>query len=110
LIQKVSKKNKKIKPKETKEIEGIASTQTPDETAACLIKGLQKGTYNITNEFFPSGVMSSIATPIFTPRPNHLMDSFLVPVLVVLSPIFSIIYDGIVLSSRKERQKAKKNQ
>lgn len=102
------KEEEKIKPQETKTIEGPASVLTADQAAELLIQGMQSGRYQVVSEFFPSDIIRILANPIFTPRHNLLLDFIVAPILMFVSPFFVFWADKVVKDSRKLRSASKK--
>jgi len=95
-----------LKPIETKEIESSAQVSTPADAARCLLAGLSKGQYYITNEVMTE-FMRMGSHGINIPRNNFLIDLLVSPIAVFASPVVRFWMDSVVL---KSKSKNKKNQ
>jgi 3-dehydrosphinganine reductase len=102
------KEEQKIKPAETKEIEGAATLLTPDYAADCLLNGLKKGHYVILSEFFPSDFMRAVVHPVFIPRNSVLFDAIIAPVFAVVGGFILVWADGVVRAAGKKLPATKK--
>lgn len=95
----------KIKPQETKLIEGKTTLNSPQKCAEILVDGMKKGQYLISSTFFPD-TLTRILGHGLTFRDSPLMDFLLAPLLVLYTNLG--VYtdlDSVVLKSRKESKK-----
>ncbi|KAJ0405554.1 hypothetical protein P43SY_009603 [Pythium insidiosum] len=96
----------KIKPDETKEIEGTSKPESPDAVADSLISGLRDGQFSITNDpliYLLRQISNGVA-----PRHNTPFEVLLFPISVLVQVGFGIYMDLVVTQSAKKKAKKEK--
>eukprot|EP01083_Nonionella_stella_P043482 117280_1 len=84
----------KVKPPETKEIEGTGGLFSPLDSADHLLKGLDSGTYCITQE--PIIWLLRLASQGVGPRVNPPLEILLAPLAVLVGVVFTLVMDSTV--------------
>ncbi|DBA04798.1 TPA: hypothetical protein N0F65_004435 [Lagenidium giganteum] len=97
----------KIKPEETKTIEGVSEPIHPDKVADSMISGMSNGHFSITND--PLIAMLRALANGVTPRLNTPLELFLMPLLVLIQVGFGMFMDFVVWQSGKKKKKEKTN-
>lgn len=87
------------KPALTKKIEGAADGLTPQECAIALLKGIDKGEYQITSDFVGS-LIKNISRGA-SPTNNILIDTFYLLIAAIAFPFWRIYMDYLVKSEKK---------
>lgn len=97
----------KIKPDETKEIEGKSTLFHPDEAADALISGLRDGQFAITNE--PILYILRILGNGIAPRMNSPLEVLLFPIAVIIQSGFVFFMDFVVTQAAKKNKSSKRS-
>ena len=94
----------KTKPPETHEIEGTASTFSPEQCAAPFIDAVARGRYTCTNEWLcEAGRLGSNGC---APGNDLLLEVLLAPVARIVGFVFCWLMDSVVKSHAAKRKKA----
>ncbi|KAF4321584.1 hypothetical protein BBO99_00004604 [Phytophthora kernoviae] len=92
-----------LTPPETKMIEGVSQPLSPDIAAQTMIKGLAKGHFSITTD--PLVYVLRILSNGVTPRHNTVLETVMLPLLIVIQAVFLVFMDAVVEYSRWKRTK-----
>ncbi|TIB29889.1 hypothetical protein E3P84_03543 [Wallemia ichthyophaga] len=94
-------KENQTKPALTKKIEGAADGLTPEQCARALLKGIDKGEYQITSDFVGS-LIKNLSRGA-SPSNNLLIDTLLFFVAAIAFPFWRIYMDYLVKKERKTK-------
>jgi NAD(P)-dependent dehydrogenase (short-subunit alcohol dehydrogenase family) len=91
----------KIKPEETKTIEGVSFPMSPESVAKSMIQGIKDGEFAITNDPLIF-ILRTLANGI-APRYNSPLEILVLPLCVLIQMGFGLFMDVVVLMSKKNR-------
>jgi hypothetical protein len=91
------------KPKITAQIEGQASTETPAQAAKCLLSGVWRNRYLISNDLLGELIRVSVNGP--APRPNPIPEILALPLLAIIFNVWSWFTDWEIRSYFKKVKK-----
>lgn len=95
-------KEQLIKPKLTKELEGIDKGQTPDVVALRMVENLEKGKFFITTEILGDLLKNNMRGP--TPKDNVIIDTVLGYIASLVFPFVRMIHDRTVRKYAKKEK------
>eukprot|EP00743_Colponemidia_sp_Colp-15_P005524 GILK01005941.1.p1 GENE.GILK01005941.1~~GILK01005941.1.p1 ORF type:complete len:343 (+),score=35.47 GILK01005941.1:29-1030(+) len=91
----------KTKPEDTREIEGLSKPISAQQSALDLLTGLNRGYYQITQEFLIDLMLVGSAS--VTPRGNVWFDVLLAPLIPIVAVILTKVWDSTASRVYKKR-------
>lgn len=92
----------RTKPDETREIEGTSKLVSAESAAQSMLNGISYGDFAITNDI---GVwLLRVLGNGVAPRKNVVLETILLPLLVVIQTVFVLFMDSVVGKSKKVKK------